>query len=161
MSLRKILNQSEVIASGVADSGKVYEHLVWSTDDADLAALFQDVSGKINTIMMTRESTASIDRGPNDNRDRHTIVLKWYRSASRAADASTATEDGFQDDVEAMRAAFNANRKLTDAQQAHNAKWCDPMQARMVTFVMFKGVLCNYAELVFVAEDFPNNTTSV
>jgi hypothetical protein len=156
-----MLDQSLVMASAVANSGKVYKHIVWSTDDADVAALFQDSAGKMNTIMFTRESTACIDRGPNDNRDRHTICLKWYRSATRAADASTATEDSFQDDVEAMRTKFNGNRKLTDAQGNHTAKWDDPMQARMVTFVMFKGVLCNYAELVFVAEDFPNNTTSV
>jgi hypothetical protein len=161
MSLRKILDQSLVIAASVANSGKVYKHLVWSTDDADIVSLFQDAQGRLNVVMITRENTASIDRGPNDNRDRHTIALKWYRSATRAADASTATEDTFQDDVETMRTAFKNNRKLTDAQQVHQARWCDPMSARLVTFVMFKGVLCNYAELVFVAEDGPFNTTSV
>jgi hypothetical protein len=161
MSLRKILDQSLVIAASVANSGKVYKHLVWSTDDAHVASLFQDGQGRLNVVMITRENTASIDRGPNDNRDRHTIALKWYRSATRAADASTATEDTFQDDVEAMRTAFKNNRKLTDAQQVHQARWCEPMNARLVTFVMFKGVLCNYAELVFVAEDGPFNTTSV
>src|SRR4051794_17882969 len=159
MSLRKILDQSLVMAAAVADSGKVYKHLVWSTDDADLVALFQDGAGKINTVMITRENTDSVDRGPNDNRDRHAILLKWYRSANRVADASSASEDTFQDDVEAMRTAFKNNRKLTDAQQVHQARWCDPMKARLVTFVMFKGVLCNYAELVFVAEDGPFNTT--
>jgi hypothetical protein len=161
MSLRKILDQSLAIAAAVANAGKAYKHLVWSTEDADIVALFQDGTGKINTIMITRENTASVDKGPNDNRDRHTIALKWYRSASRSADASTATEDSFQDDVEAMRAAFKSNRKLTDAQGVHQARWCDPMNARLVTFVMFKGVLCNYAELVFVAEDGPFSTTSV
>jgi hypothetical protein len=38
---------------------------------------------------------------------------------------------------------------------------CDPMEARLVGFVTFKGATCNYAELVFVAEDGPFNTTSV
>jgi hypothetical protein len=162
MSLRKIIDQTAVMAAGVANSGKVYKHLVWSTDDADIVSLFQDAQGRLNTIMITRENTASVDRGPNDNRDRHTILLKWYRSAKvLAADASSVTEDSFQDDVEVMRTAFKNNRKLTDAQQVHQARWCDPMTARLVTFVMFKAVLCNYAELVFVAEDGPFNTTSV
>lgn len=161
MSLRKILDQTAVMAAAIANSGKVYKHLVWSTDDADLVSLFQDSQNRMNTIMITRESTASIDRGPNDNRDRHTIALKWYRSATRAADASTATEDTFQDDVEAMRTAFKSNRKLTDGNGVRQAIYCDPMIARLVSFVMFRGVLCNYAELVFVAEDGPFNTTSV
>lgn len=161
MSLRAIIDQTAVMASAVPNSGKVYKHLVWSTDDADIASLFQDNNQRINTIMITRESAASIDRGPNDNRDQHTIVLKWYRSATRANDASTATEDTFQDDVEAMRTAFKNNRKLTDGNGTRHAIFCDPMIARLVGFVMFKGALCNYAELVFVAEDGPFNTTSV
>src|SRR3954454_17941297 len=107
MSLRKILDQTLAIAQAVANAGKVYKHLVWSTDDADIVSLFQDNTGRVNTIMITRENTQSLDRGPNDNRDRHTIVLKWYRSAKvLAADASSVTEDSFQDDVEAMRTAF-------------------------------------------------------
>jgi hypothetical protein len=161
MSLRKIIDQTAVIAGAVANSGKIYKHLVWSTEDADIVSLFQDATGRLNTIMITRENTPSEDKGPNDNRDRHAILLKWYRSATRAADASTATEDSFQDDVETMRTAFKNNRKLTDANGARQAIWCKPMEARLVTFVMFKGVLCNYAELVFVAEDGPFNTTSV
>jgi hypothetical protein len=167
MSLRGILDQTLVIAlavlngQGAAVVGKGYKHLVWSTDDADIASLFQDAAGRVNVIMFTRESTASVDRGPNDNRDRHTIVGKWYRSANRVADASSASEDGFHDDVESVRTAFKNNRKLKDAQGNRQAIWCDPMNARLVTFVMFKGVLCNYAELVFVAEDGPFNTTSV
>jgi hypothetical protein len=161
MSLRKIIDQTAVIAAAVANSGKVYKHLVWSTDDADVVSLFQDAQGRLNTIMITRENTPSVDHGPNNNRDQHAMLLKWYRSANKAADASTATEDTFQDDVEVMRTAFKNNRKLTDAQQVHQARWCTPMAARLVTFVMFKGILCNYAELVFVAEDGPFNTTSV
>lgn len=161
MSLRNILDQAAVIAGGVPNVGKVYKHLVWSTDDADIASLFQDGSGKINTIMITRESTASSDLGPNDNRDKHSILLRWYRSASRATDASTATEDTFQDDVQAMCAAFKGNRKFTNGQGARQAIYSDPMYARLVGFVMFKGVLCNYAELVVVVEDGPFNTTSV
>ena len=163
MSLRGILDKSLVVAAAVANSGKVYKHLVWSVDDSEItvAALFVDAQARINTIMFTRESTKSIDRGPNDNRDRHTIVGKWYRSANRAADASSASEDSFQDDVEAMRTAFKNNRKLKDGNGVRQAIWCDPMEARLVAFVTFKGVLCNYAELVFVAEDGPFNTTSV
>jgi hypothetical protein len=162
MSLRKIIDQSLVIAAAVANAGKVYKHLVWSTDEADVAALFQDGQGRVNTIMITRENTSSVDRGPNDNRDQHAMLLKWYRSAKVInTDASSVTEDSFQDDVEAMRTAFKNNRKMTDAQQVHQARWCTPMSARLVTFVMFKGILCNYAELVFVAEDGPFNTTSV
>lgn len=161
MSLRNIINQAAVIAAAAMPQAKIYKHLVWSADDADIVSLFQDASGKINTIFITRESTASNDAGPNDNRDKHTLALLWYRSASRAADASTATEDTFQDDVETMRAAFKNNRKLTNAQGVRQAIFSDPMYARLVGFVMFKGVLCNYAELVVVVEDGPFNTTSV
>jgi hypothetical protein len=160
MSLRNIINAVLSIAQGVANSGKVYPHIVWSADDADVAALFTDGNGKLNTIMITRESTNSMDRGPNDNRDQHTIVLEWFRATHRAADDSNNTEDGFQDDVEAMRTAFKNNRKLT-VNAVHNAIFCDPMVARVVDYRTFKGVLCNHATLAVVAEDGPFNTTSV
>lgn len=161
MSLRNIIDQALAIAAAAQPAAKIYKHLVWSADDADIDSLFKDAGSKINTIFITRENTASNDAGPNDNRDKHTLVLRWYRSANRAADASTASEDTFQDDVETMRTAFKNNRKFTNAQGARQAIFSDPMSARQVTFVMFKGALCNYAELVVVVEDGPFNTTSV
>jgi hypothetical protein len=72
---------------------------VWSTDDADIASLFVDTNGRINTIMITRENTPSVDRGPNDNRDRHSILLKWYRSATRAVEARISSRWGRLDEA--------------------------------------------------------------
>jgi hypothetical protein len=164
MSLRNIINAALSLAQSVANSGKVYPHIVWSVDDSDVQSLFTDGSNRLNTIMITRESTNSIDRGPNDNRDQHTLVFEWFRVSHRAADDSINVEDGFQDDVEAMRTAFKNNRKLTtgvDPNKVRNAIFCDPMIARVVDYRMFKGLLCNHATLALVAEDGPFNTTSV
>jgi hypothetical protein len=160
MSLRAQIDAIKSIAGGTGKIGKVYGHLVHAKEDADLVALFKDSNGRIDAAMITRESTDSQDRGPNNNYDLHTMVLRWYRSVNRNVDDSTNSEDGFQDDVEFVRLRFNTNRKLTVG-SVHNSPWCSSMSARQVGYVSFQGVLCHYAELVIVPSDGPNSTTSV
>jgi len=160
VSLRNILNAAAAIAVAVNHSGRVYNHLIWAVDDKEMKDRFTDNTGLLNTIMITRESTRSEDEGPNSNYDYHTIVLRWYRSMSRAADDSVNSEDTFQDDVEQMRLAFNANRKFT-INGTKNAVWAGAMQARLVAPVTFNAVLCNYTELTMQVKDGPNSTTSL
>src|SRR6476660_8172692 len=150
MSLRQQLNAVKAIAAGTGKIGKIYGHLLYANNDADLVTFFKDSNGRIDVAMLTRESTDSQDRGTNNNYDLHSLVLRWYRSVSRSADDGTDTEDAFQDDVEFVRLAFNSNRKLTTAGNVHNSPWCSSMSARAVGYVMFQGVLCHYAELVIV-----------
>src|SRR5258708_11939567 len=107
MSLRNILNAAATIAGASANGAKVYKHLLWAVTDADVTAKFMDNQNRMNTIMITREATDSQDEGPNSNYDYHNLVLRWYRAMQRAADDSTNSEDAFQDDVEALRLAFN------------------------------------------------------
>jgi hypothetical protein len=161
MSLRLQINAVKTIATGTGKIGKIYGHLLYANNDADLITFFKDASGRIDVAFITRESTDSQDRGPNNNYDLHTLALAWYRSVTRAVDDTTNSEDAFQDDVEAVRAIFNANRKLTTGGSTHNSPWCSSMSARMVGYVSFCGVLCHYAELVIVPSDGPNSTTSV
>jgi hypothetical protein len=162
--LRNQINAVKAIAQGTGKIGKIYGHLLYANNDADLITFFKDANNRIDVAFITRESTDSQDRGPNNNYDLHTLALAWYRSVTRTSDDATNSEDAFQDDVEAVRAIFNANRKLntgTTQNPVHNSPWCSSMSARMVGYVTFCGVLCHYAELIIVPSDGPNSTTSV
>lgn len=161
MSLRLVLDAVKSIAGGTGKIAKLYEHQVRTSDDADLITLFKDATnGRIDTAMITRTATQSKDVGVNQNYDYHTIAIDWYRSCQRAVDDSTNSEDGFQDDVETVRLAFNRNRKLT-VNGAGNAQYSDPMQAEKVGYVMFCAVLCHYVRLTMLVKDGPNQTTSI
>lgn len=160
MSLRQQLDAVKSIAQTTNKIGKLFEHLIWTISDQDMVSFYKDANGRIDVAMITRESTSVVDRGVNNKYDRHSIVLRWYRSVHRTNDDSTNTEDGFQDDVEAVRAAFDANRKLTVAGTHYSALLADAMVARLVGYVMFVGVFCHYAELVLVPWDGPYATQS-
>lgn len=159
MSLRNILDAHQSIAAATAKIGKVYKHRVLNVEEAQMASLFKDSNGRIDVCFITRESSQADDRGPNNNYRQPSIVMAWYRSVSRTADDVTNSEDSFQDDVESVMDTFDANRKLTVG-GVHKATWSAAMQARNVTYVMFQGALCHYAELVHVVEDGPRSTTS-
>jgi hypothetical protein len=164
VSLRAQIDAVLVIAQATGKIAKVYKHLVYANNEQDMIAFFKDPSlNRIDVCMITREGTDADDQGPDNEYDRHSILLKWYRSASRADDDSTNTEDGFQDDVETVRFAFMGNRKLTTGvapAQVRNARWATAMKARVVGYVTFQGALCHYAELVIVTDDGPNATRS-
>jgi|GEM_PF-1731662 DNA phosphorothioation-dependent restriction protein DptG len=160
MSLRAQIDAVLAIAVATQKISKVFKHLVYANNEQDMVAFFKDPnSARIDVAFITREQTAGDDEGPDNEYDRHTISLSWYRSVSRSDDDSTNTEDGFQDDVEAVRTAFNTNRKLT-VNGVHNSVWNKVMDARAVGYVTFQNVLCHYAELAVVTKDGPNATRS-
>jgi hypothetical protein len=82
--------------------------------------------------------------------ERHLVVIRGYLGVSD----KDATEQTFQDLIEAVRAALRAKRNL-------NGKVLDttPAQARLVTAATIGGVLCHYCELSFAAIEFPLSTT--
>ena len=161
MSLRDQLNAVKTIAGATSKIGRQFGHLLYANNDADLQTFFKDANGRIDVGLWTRESTQAVEHGVNSEWDRHTLVLAWYRSVTRAADDSQNSEDAFQDDVESVRAVFLANRKLTVASVHYSPLLADPMVARMVGYVSFCNVLCHYAELVIVPWDGPNATQSL
>lgn len=160
MPLRNILDATKAILGAVNVAGKVYEHQLYVMNDADFSSFFNDGTGRIDTCMITRGSTVAQDEGPNNQFDYHTLVIDKYRTVSRAADDSVNSEDAFQDDVETIRATFNANRKLT-VNSVHNAPhYAGAMTAAEVHYVMFCGVLCHHAKLTMKVKDGPNSTQS-
>ncbi|HEX7285693.1 MAG TPA: hypothetical protein VF532_05890 [Candidatus Angelobacter sp.] len=164
MSLRSIIDAHLSIAQSTGKIAKLYKHKVWNVDEAQMRSLFVDsTNGRIDVCFISPEAVPANDLGPNNNYRLPSIVLYWYRSMSRAADDSQNTEDGFLDDMEAVKDAFDANRRLTTGaapNQVHNAAWSTAMETRKVDYVMFQGALCHYAELVHTVKDGPRSTTS-
>ena len=160
MSLRAIITAALAIAQATNKIGKLYPHRVWSATDVAVKNLF--VTNKLlDVCFITRESSDSQDRGPNNSFRMPLLLLDWYRAKNRAEDDSTNSEDAFQDDVEAVMDAFDANRKFrTGSPAVSNAHWSGPMKCRVLNVVNFCGTTCDHAELVIQVEDGPRSTMS-
>jgi hypothetical protein len=149
VSLTLILNEVKGIMGGVANVGNVYAYRRAVQTEKDFSDLYIS-SGKVRAWDITRESTASVDRTVGATEEKHLVVVRGYLGVSD----KDATEQTFQDLIEAVRAALRLVRNL-------NGKVLDttPMQARIVTAAMIGGVLCHYCELTFEAIEFPLSTT--
>ena len=155
MPLQQIIANAKGMLQAVSGVANVYDHLVYANDDKTVASKFTDTNSRIHAWMITRPATQGEDRGPNNEYDVHRLQIRGYLGVSEAA----GTEGTFQDLVEAVRAAFNANRKF-DFNSTKAAHWSKPMQAPQVIYVMFAGVLCHYCELTMDVDDGPNSTMS-
>jgi len=149
MSLTDTLKEVQTIMSAVANIGKVHAYRRAVQAENDFSDLYVD-SGRVKAWDITRESTASNDRTVGATEERHLVVVRGYFGVKDA----DATEQTFQDLIEAVRAALRAKRNL-------NGKVLDttPMQARIVTAANIGNVLCHYCELAFEAIEFPLSTT--
>jgi len=149
MSLTLILNEVKGIVAAVANVGNVYAYRRAVQTETDFVDLYV-TNGKVLAWDITRESTASSDRTVQATEERHLVVIRGYMGVSDA----DATEQTFQDLIEAVRAALRSVRNL-------NGRVIDttPVQARTVTAAVIGGVLCHYCELTLDAIEFPLPTT--
>lgn len=149
MSLANIItNMAGILAEVTGIGGKVHAYERWAADAAAFKTLFVD-SGKVCGWTLTREATVAKDY-VGASLDEHTLVIRGYYSL----DDSANTEKAFQDLLEAIRAKFQANRRLGyGTPTVYAAHSSDRMNARAVDHRMFAGILVHYAELVLVARE--------
>jgi hypothetical protein len=149
VSLTPILNAVKGIIAAVANVGNVYAYRRAVQTEKDFSDLYI-AGGKVLAWDITRESTASIDRTVGATEEKHLVVVRGYMGVSD----KDATEQTFQDLIEAVRAALRLTRNLNGA-----VLDTTPLQARTVTAAVIGGVLCHYCELTFEAIEFPLSTT--
>src|SRR6266404_5053969 len=148
MSLKPILNEVAGIVGAVANVGNVHAYRRAVQTEQEFQSLY--VSGdRVLGWDITREGTASTDRTVGATEERHALVIRGYLGVSD----KDATEQTFQDLIEAVRAALRAKRNL-------NGKVLDttPVSARVVAAATIGSVLCHYCELTFEAIEFPLST---
>ena len=146
MALNEIFQATATILGAVEDVGKVYSYRRWAADEASFKNLFV-TDGQILAWTITRESTEAEDFD-GGSRDYHAIVIRGWM-ATKDADA---TETTFQNLVEDVRAAFQANRNLEVGSVA-NAEFSGRMKVRKVDYVTYGQFLCHYAELELKVTD--------
>ena len=140
MSLDSIIQATATILGQVENVGNVYSYRRLATDEETFKKLFV-TDGQILGWTISRESTDPEEEEQTAH-DYHTIV---FRGCMGVQDAQN-TERTFQNLVETIRAAFQANDTLFDGAN-YNAEHCDRMKVRKVDYAMFSKYLCHYGEL--------------
>jgi len=143
MSLAVIIGAVGEILATVPDVGtKIHPYRRWGADDATFRELFVD-DGQLLGWEITREGPSEAIDYVGATLDTHLIVIRGYM----ALKDSENTEKTFQDLIEAIRDAFNSNRRLRSdgTSRAHDS---DKIRVRVVDHRMLSGVLVHYTELV-------------
>lgn len=146
MALSTITTEIVTLLGQIAGIGKVLEYSRYTPGEQERLETYVS-GGLLNCWIVTREATATRDRGAGEKniRDQHTIVIHGYRAVTSAVDS----EKGHQNLVESVRDKLHDNRQLL------GGGWLStPVSVREFNAVMFfNAVLCWHTTLVVVAEE--------
>lgn len=146
MALTTILEAVKTAVETVAGIGPVMVYSRYTPSEKELTDTFSS-AGVLRPWLITRESTASKDMGPQWSRDTHTVVLHGYRAVTSAA----GSEQSLQDEAEAVRAKL---RDETVRLLGGAGRIITPCSCRVFNAVMFANqILAWHAELVIQAEE--------
>ncbi len=144
-----IRTQIYSILNSVADIGKVYDYERWAADWTTFINLFKATIGGEDQIRgweigrrSAKETKVIIGVTTGGNERAHVFLLRGYL---RVKDAD-ASEKTFNALIETISTAFRSNLKLNNTVERH-----DFIQAEIIDFRVFGGVLCHYAELTLTA----------
>ena len=143
MSYAAIRDALVTLVQGVSGIAVVHGYERFATDLPALRALYGD-NGKLHGWSITRDRTTALYRTNTQTERRHRFVIRGYY----ALDDSAASEQTFQDLIEAIEAAIRNDDTL-----GGTAEVAGPLQVQQVGPVMFAGVLCHTAELVIEAQE--------
>lgn len=131
------------ILNAVADVGKVYDYERWAKDWGTFINLFKTTIGGKAQIRGWEIGRTSAPEDATSVKA-HKYSIKGYMGI----DDSAASEKTFNAVIEAIVAAFRANKMLSGAALGHDFIQVDLIEPRM-----FANVLCHYAELSLVVYD--------
>ena len=151
MSESAIRNQIYTIISAVTDIGKVYDYERWTAEWATFINLFKTTIGGIDQIRgweigrkAAPESGATEIATLGTTDKSHIFVIRGYMGVKDEA----ATEKTFNLLIEAISDIFRTNLTINGTALIH-----DFIQAEIIEFRTFGGVLCHYAELTLTAHE--------
>lgn len=148
MSLADIREQIRVILAGVPGIGVVHDYERLSADWNKFLDQYKDADGRINGCAFAREKWQERQETIGETEIAHVFV---FRRIMGLKDGE-ATGILFDDNLEAIRAAFREEKTLNDTCRTIDPDW-GPMdgavgvQGDLIEPRMFGGVLCHYAEL--------------
>lgn len=150
MGLTNIIDEIVLLVQSVdgisGGAAKVYGYWNHVESEAEVKEKYV-ANGIIHAWVVTRESTAAEDLGPNYRRDRHKITIVGFRSAQKHADG----EQRLQETAEGVRAVFDPQGARHLPNQAGFIR--TPVQVEEVGAAVFAGFgLCWYAKLSFLVE---------
>jgi len=145
MSESAIRTQIYTILNAVTNIGKVYDYERWTADWTTFINLFKTTIATVDQIRgweISRRSVgerqAIIKVGSGAHEDDHAYMIRGYMGVNDAS----ATEKTFNALIESIRTVFRDNKNLNGACERHGR-----IQASIIEFRLFGGVLCHYAEL--------------
>jgi len=144
MSLDLHLDALKAIIEAVTGVGQVVKYYRYVPKESERKAYYVGSDSKLHPWVLTREATDCEDFGTWE-RDVHRIIARHYRAVLENSDDEMAA----QTEIEAVRAALNANRQLGTVGYIKV-----PVKVRTVAWVEWMGVKINvYAELLILTED--------
>jgi len=133
------------VLRAVEDIGKVYDYERWTSDWTTFINLFKTTISNEDRILgweisrrSVGEKQAVIKAGSQAHEDDHLFIIRGYMAVNDASE----TEKTFNQLIENIRTAFRENKNLNGACERHGR-----IQAPIIEFRTFGGVLCHYTEL--------------
>jgi hypothetical protein len=148
MSLADIREQIKVILAGVDGIGVVHDYERLATDWNKFLEFYKDADGRINGVSFAREKWQERQQTIGETEIVQVFVIRRIMGLQDAQ----ATGILFDDNLEAMRAAFRGNKSLNGTCRTIDPDW-GPMdgavgiQGDVIEPRMFGSVLCHVAEL--------------
>lgn len=147
MSLATIRAAVKTTLEGVSDIGNVYDYERWAKDWQTFLSLFKDANNVINGWMFSRIATPQRQATLGEKERAHIFALRGIRGLKD----EDATEKMFQDHIEDIVSAFDADETLGGACLSINPDWgpmsgATGLQITEVNNRVFGTVLCHFAE---------------
>lgn len=149
MSFATLRDKIKAELEAVSGIGVVHNRQRWTIDQDRLKALFgkvETVNGeeitRINGWTITRAATPEQRVTGGESTRQYLFIIRGYFSMTDHDTAADASEQIFQELIEAICARFRAKPDLDDL-----ADSCEPPQVAAVDYRLFAGILCHYCEL--------------
>ena len=160
MGMADVRERIAAILAAVEGVGNVHQYQRWSTDLNKFRELFkyQDSQGNesINGWIITRRSTAKREFTSSQVQKVHLFEIRGYLGMQD----SGATELAFQDLLDDIETAFDADYTLSGACETTTPEWgpgsgLAGLQIVDVDLRMFGGVLCHFAQCRLGVQEDP------
>jgi hypothetical protein len=152
MPLDAIITSVQSKIAALTSCPNVHDYVRITATEVGWKQLFFDAAfGRVRAYTVTVESSDSQDQTVKGVKDLHLIVIRQYMGV----DDADSTEKTFRIEGESVRTFFRGDRRLKDGGNNPIVFWCQPMKRRTQAWVTFGQVLCHYAELTMVVEEYP------
>lgn len=140
--------------AAVASSGVVHEYARYAKNQKAMVAFYQDNSAGANGPVRGWHIRRVSRRQSAPGVGRLIVTTRWEIEGYRSVEDGDASEQAFDELIEAVILAFDADDKLGGAIDTAITREAAGMQLETNEYVMFGGVLCHRARLALITRHY-------